>query len=456
MSVGNPGRVGVAASFAGGVSLPAAYARRSATASGGLASWALLIGIFTPAQITVYLGGAKFTPARIVITLLLLSALVELTRKGRRWVTADFFAVAASAWMIGATFQADAESLSSAAAMVLEFFGGYVVARGHFVSRPALEGFLRAFKIVAIVIIALALLEHLTRQVVLHNLIAAVSGTPTIEAEYRQGMPRAYSTFPHPILYGTFCVVAGAILVYGARSSASRFLYGALCLLGTSMALSSAPLMSFAIVVAIFFYDRLLRGWSWRWTAVTIGACIFLCLVFMVANKPVSWIVANLTLDPATGYFRVATWDSALYYIGLSPWYGYGFETYADSDDFFGNASVDSVWLVLALRFGVPMVVLIALMNITAFYPSGLTSRTRNRDPQLSDLRTAFTLAVFVFMFTGLTVHYWNNIWIFWGVCIGLRAAVKENDVGAAGRAVIQDREWAARIPVGEISWPAR
>lgn len=456
MSVGNPGRVGVAASFAGPVSLPAAYARRSAAGSSGLISWVLLIGIFTPALMTIYIGGTKFTPARIVICLLLLPAILELTRKGRRWVAADFFAVAASAWMIGVTFRADAESLSSATAMVLEFFGGYVVARGCFVSRPALEGFLRAFKIVAIAIIALALLEHLTRQVVLNNLIAGLWGMPTVEAEYRHGMPRAFSTFPHPILYGTYCVVAGAVLMYCARSSVSRLLFGAFCLLGCFLALSSAPLMSFVIVIAIFFYDRLLHGYSWRWCALTIAAGVFLCTVFLVANKPVSWIVANLTLDPATGYFRVATWDSALYYIGLSPWFGYGFESYADSDDYFGNASVDSVWLVLALRFGVPLVVLIALTNITAFYPSGSPSRTRNRDPQMSAMRTGFTLALFVFMFTGLTVHYWNNIWIFWGVCVGVRAALKENDLGATGRAVIQDHVWHARIPVRESSWPAR
>jgi hypothetical protein len=54
-------------------------------------------------------------------------------------------------------------------------------------------------------------------------------------------------------------------------------------------------------------------------------------------------------------------------------------------------------------------------------------SRRIARQPSyLSRMSTAFTLVLVVFMFTGITVHFWNYMWIFWGVCIGMRAALRE------------------------------
>ncbi|MCK1597303.1 hypothetical protein [Bradyrhizobium sp. 164] len=389
--------------------------------SNRLVAWLVLIGITLPSNMTVFIGGAKFIPARIVICLLLIPGLVVLFRK-RRMGAPDLFVFAASAWMLGAIAQTD-ESWSSAGAVVLEFAGGYILARAYFFERPQLETFVQVLKPVTFAIIALAILEHLTK----HNIAAALLGMPSTGHEYRYGLLRASSTFPHPILYGTFCTVAGAIFVYSESSSPGRILYGGLCLFGCLLAMSTAPLMAFAIVIAVYYYDRVMSAYHWRWQLMLAGMAAFLVIVFAVANKPVSWLVANMTLDPATGYFRVATWESAFYYINLSPYLGYGFTSYAPSEDFFANASVDAVWLTLSLRFGVPLVMLISLANIASFYRSGPTAGIRRSyEAYMNNVRTGFTLALAMLMFVGFTVHYWNNIWIFWGLCIGIRASLQE------------------------------
>jgi hypothetical protein len=420
--------------------------RRPATAANGFVAWMLLIGVVTPATMTIFIGGAKFIPGRIVICLLLFPALFELFRKGRHLVASDLFACLASAWIIGATFDTDPESWSSGFALVVEFLGGYIVARAFFFGRPAVQAFVGALKFVAVVVIALAALEHLTQHIVTYNVVAALWGLPSFTPEYRYGLLRAFSTFPHPILYGTFCVVAGAIFLYSERSFLGRFLYTGGCFFGCVLAVSSAPLISFMIVISVYFYDRIMRRYSWRWDALVTGLCVLLVAVFALANKPVSWIVSHLTLDPSTGYFRVATWDSAFYYIGLSPYVGFGFEAHGMIGDFFGNASVDSVWLALALRFGIPAIVFLFLSNVATFYRSGSTGVSRQTDPYMSRMRTAFTLVLIVFMFAGLTVHYWNNIWMFWGICIGIRGSLQEEYLGTARSAASERRQgWSAR-----------
>jgi len=41
-------------------------------------------------------------------------------------------------------------------------------------------------------------------------------------------------------------------------------------------------------------------------------------------------------------------------------------------------------------------------------------------------MATGFTMVLGMFMFVGLTVHFWNYMWISWGLCIGTRASVRE------------------------------
>lgn len=392
----------------------------------GMVTWLILVCILLPATMTVYLGNAKFTPGRIAICIFLIPAVLELFKKTRRLLPADALACLASAWLIGATFSADPEAMSSAVAMVLEFLGAYLVARAFFFGEPALRTFVHVLKIIVTVVVLLAILDHLAQRIVTYNAIAALWGLPTFQVEYRYGLLRAFSTFPHPILYGTFCTVSGAILLYAERNVSSRILWTGWCFLGCILAMSSAPLISFMIVFSTYAYDRLMRQYSWRWLALIVSLCIFLAIVMLLTNKPVSWIISNLTLDPSTGYFRVATWDTSFFYIGLSPFTGYGFREYANPDDYFGNASVDSVWLSLALRFGVPAVTLIILTNAAAFFRSGPTSGRQTGNSYMNHMRTGFTLVLVVYMFAGLTVHYWNSIWVFWGICIGLRTSLQE------------------------------
>ena len=306
-------------------------AKNQATPSNTFVAWLVLIGIAIPSSINIYLG--VFYPARIFIALLLLPALAELFRRGRRLGASDALVCTMAIWMLVAASQTD-HSWSSTVALIVEFCGGYIVARAYFFGRPALETFVGVLKPITLVIIALAAFEHLTQ----HN-IATLFGLPDTTHEYRYGLLRASSTFPHPILYGTFCACAGAVFLYSERSFLGRISYGGLCFLGCVLAMSSAPLLAFMIVLSAYFYDRILGEYHWRWRLLVTIMCVFFAAVFMIANKPVSWLIANLTLDPSTGYFRVATWDTSLYYIGFSPYVGYGFASVCSSGRFLWQAN---------------------------------------------------------------------------------------------------------------------
>jgi len=395
--------------------------------SNRFAIWLVLIGILMPAAMTFYIGGAKFYPARAIIVLLLIPAVFVLSRRGRRFVLCDLFACATSAWMIGAMLlNQQYDLISSAVAEVLEFLGAYIVARAFIFEKTALNIFVEGLKYVVIIMIAFAVLDHVSGRLITHDTVARLWGLYPWEPEFRHGMLRATSIFDHPILYGTFCAVAGAIFFYSERIQTRRMFYVGICLFGCFLAMSSAPILSFGVVIFVYCYDQMLKKYHWRWKAFTIAIVTMLIVIYLSTNNPTSWIVSHLTLDPSTGYFRKATWERSFYNISFSPITGYGFNLFGDPNEFFDKASVDSVWLVVALRFGIPMVIFLLLTNFASFFPSSQSPNIRACDIYLKSMSTGMTLAVMVLTLAGLTVHYWNTIWLFWGLCIGIRGSLQE------------------------------
>jgi hypothetical protein len=260
-----------------------------------------------------------------------------------------------------------------------------------------------------------------------HQTLASLLHVPTLAGQLRtvMGMTtvRAMSTLDHSILFGTFCAVVAMIVLYSERNMVRRALWVGFCGAGIILSLSSAPLLGVSIGIGAYIYDLLLRSYSWRWKVIFWALGAFLLTVFLVTNNPLGWLISHFTLDPESGYFRFMEWDLAISYIMQVPYTGLPLDYY------FGNildVSVDCVWLVFALRAGLPMIAFLFLANVTACLPAGGASRPQGAATYMDQMRTAFSVVLFLFMFIGLTVHYWNYSWIFWGLCLGIRASLRE------------------------------
>ncbi|MDF0494647.1 hypothetical protein [Bradyrhizobium yuanmingense] len=392
-----------------------------------LPAWLLLMGLILPAaQVQLYLADAKLTVGRIGILLLIIPAVARLVRTGRHILASDYFACAVAAWMFAAAcYTGGSNAISSTAAESLEFLGGYIVARGFFFGPAAVCSFIQPFKIVTAYIVLLALFDNLSGRLIVQQMFSAAFGSHApLTPDFRLYWVRAASTFDHPILLGTYCTVACGILLFSEQRPLSRMLWAGLCVFGCLLSLSSAPLLSCFIVLMVYLYDAALKQYSGRWRALQLCLVAMVLVILAVANHPLGWIISHLTFDPVSGYFRMLIWDAATQKIMYSPLTGYAFGPL--NHDIL-DSTIDSVWLVFALRFGLPMVFLLLLTNITSILPSGFKGVME--DPSAPGLRIAFTVAVVMLMFTGLTVHYWNYLWIFWGVCIGIRASLRESSM---------------------------
>jgi hypothetical protein len=396
--------------------------------SSSFPAWLLLSGILLiPSTITIHLSGDgfKFTTGRAAITLLLVPALIKLSQRGRHLIFSDLFVFLTCAWMIGSRFQEDGLD-TSAVAETIELMGGYIVSRAFFSGASALREFMRVFKIVMLIVILLGALDTLSGINVITSITKELTDHPDW-TQYRGSFVRAQSTIEDAELYGTLCCVAGALFLYTEQTNVKKLMWTCFCFFGCLQALSSGPLMMFAIMLATFTYYIIFKGLSVRWKVYTVTMAMALIVVNFSSQHPVDWIVTHLTLDPSTGYFRMYAFDYAFSLIGQHPWVGWGFAPAGD-DEFLSHMSVDSVWIVCALRFGNPMIILLFLANVGTFWP---ISRRKGQVPEsyIDNSGTAFTCGIWSFMLIGLTVHYWNSIWMLWAVYMGIRGSVKESQI---------------------------
>jgi hypothetical protein len=395
-----------------------------------IAIWLSLIGLIIPAADAVlYIGGAKFTAGKFCVALLIVPAIVTFCARSGKLVLSDALACATAVWIVVAASQADgSKTMSSAVSECLEFFGSYVIARAFIFGPVALHEFVKVLKILAFVTLLFAIVENISGRLIVHEIVASLFGTIPPDTQYRNGMVRATATFDHAILYGAFCCFTGTILLYAESDALKRTAFVGLCVVGCILSWSSSALLSLSVVMAVYAYDRVMQRYPWRWSLFWAAALLPILSLFAASENPIGWFLSHLTLEPESGYFRLMIWHAAYERLSESPWIGYGFNR-LNSDIL--DATVDSVWLVMALRFGLPMIALLLLSILATCLPAG---RSRGLDVTMDRLATAFTMVIATFIFIGITVHFWNYIWIFLGLCIGVRASLGEWSLRAAAQ----------------------
>jgi hypothetical protein len=412
--------------------------------------WIFLAAIFMPYTIAIFVGDLKFTPGKLAVVVFVFPAFVvflsQISKGQRRLMAADFFAFTTALWLIAIPMVANSIAFVTAISMALEFLGSYLIARAYFSNEPALKEFIKAFKVILFVVIALALLDTLSGRLVTNEITAGIFNMPDLisargDDHFRRelfgfSIIRATSTLDHPILYGTFCAIAGAVLLYAERDATRRTFYLALCTAGCLLSASSAPLLGLILAVSVFTYDALLAREGWRWKLLLAVLIVALGAVFVISQNPISWLIRHLTLDSQTGYFRLLIWDRAFAVIDTGPWIG---NVAAVAQDEILSVSTDSVWLIEAMTFGIPLVVLHLFTNICAFAFSPPPSVAPGR-PLSQRLATGLTLSIVLFVFIGLTVHFWNALWLFWALCIGMRTSLRESEFGLPSRAPLPAR----------------
>jgi hypothetical protein len=383
----------------------------------------LILAFLCPTEFSIFAGSLRIPPHRFALIFLLPLALTRIVmQRGLKIRTFDVAFLLFNLWMVGIlTYHHGApDGLVSGGSLALDGLGAYLVARVWIRDAAVFQDSLRMIGYVIVAAALIALPETLFGQIYTHDFLKAITGYvhPTT-VENRLGLTRAYGTFDHPIHYGAFCASLVAMFWYVEKTTASRFKRIAVLSGATILGLSSAPILCLLLQFAMLIWERLTRGLANR-TSVTI-ACIvgfYIGASFVMSHSPFYFIATGMTLDPWTGFYRTQIWDNGIDNVLSHPWAGLGLNDW-DRPQWMYSTSIDAFWLLIAMREGIPALVLLVVaiaFAIRAVVKRGLW----HPDFAVRRLARGWIMSIVALCMIGVTVHFWNVLYAFFFFFIGL------------------------------------
>jgi hypothetical protein len=393
-----------------------------------LAMKLILVSWFLPEGLSFFVAGLRLNIIRVtflILTPVVFARFASKIATGRyRFVASDAFVPAAAFWMFlgPCVIYGLEDSLAHSGPVVLEYLIAYMVTRVLLEENGQASAFLSMLCAVIACICLDAFLDTLTGRYFTRDLVATITGfdkdwSAGSDDAFRFGLLRAAGPIEHPILFG---IIAGIGLLF-AVSVKIRFrtFCIAACGLGTIICFSSAPEQSVMLGFGLLLYGRVMAGLKVKWLLILGGIATLALTLFMVSNSPFGLLFDLATIDPSTAYYRLYIWNLLGPYVLQSPWFG----VFTDNMEYQG--SVDSLWLVLSLLYGIPCAILVGLSMIGA---CSLPTDPARAYLGLAESRAGTVLGVVtaVIIFTGFTVHFWGSLWILVGLLTGLRAHLGE------------------------------
>jgi O-antigen ligase len=388
----------------------------------------IAVVIFLPEELSFYLGQFRLTLIRLVLFSLAPALLIYfgqlLASRKRHLVLSDVLIVLTGIWMIvSPAIVIDLEySLHHSAPNAAEFCGSYLAGRVLLSERGQSLRFVDLLCYVIAIVALIGVLDTITSAPTIHYFLAQLTGyTIFYQTEYRLGIFRAMGTIEHPILFGIVCAV-GLLLAVGSPIRAKGLTMAA-CGLGVLLSLSSAPVQAAIMGLGLLTYDRIFARFRWRWLLLIVIVALGIGASYAFTASPFAFIYGHLSIDPASYWARLYQWNTVGAIVLNSPWFGIGFELreLTKQASFFVQASVDSLWLNLALVYGIPGAVLVGLSMLSATcYPAAAPNV--NLTIEESKLATTLSVVIFLVSLLGFTVHFWGVTWMLVGLLVGVRA----------------------------------
>lgn len=299
----------------------------------------------------------------------------------------------------------------------MEFLGGYLVGRAYIRTPESFAALCRWVIFLVLCTVPFAIVETRTGRPIIIDTIQKLPGVfsvADVNNDPRMGFERVQVMLAHPIHYGLFCSVAFSLAFVALKdltTPGKRYLSSSIIMLSGFLSLSSGALLAiflqlFLIVWAALF-DKMRRRW---WLLLGLG-CLAYVIIDIVSNRsPVVAVLSRIAFSTHNLYWRTIifewgmknVWDNPIYGIGLNdwerPWYMY-------------SGSMDNFWLVMAVRYGIPGFLLLALGYALGLFR--VMRRNFDGDQILLNFRRAWIFTFLGLSFTLSTVHVWTNIYSF-------------------------------------------
>lgn len=339
-----------------------------------------------------------------------------------KWLAPDLLILVYSFWML-VCLAANGQSnqlIEWGGSQIIDTFFAYLLGRAAIRNRKDFYYFSRILLWVLIFLLPFAFLESTTGRVIL---ITFFDSLPMFEGhnivvghhDPRWGLLRAQTGSAHPILYGVLCSMGfsfGILALAYAPSKPSfmkRMMLTSGSYLGVFFSLSSGAFAALGVQILLLLYGWFLRGWRMRWKAMASFIAIFYVLVALISDRPPALTIGRLiSFSPSTAFNRYMIWQFGSAEVNRNPIFGMGnFVEWQRAA--WMPLSVDNLWLVTAMRFGLVGIGL--LMGAIAYVLYKLVRTNLSEDREMSAIRDAIVFTLISLVVAYGTVFAWHIQW---------------------------------------------
>lgn len=412
----------------------------------------LLICFLCPVELSLFVGEFRLPPHRIALLILIpIAASRFLLRADTNLRVYDLLFVAFGVWLL-AVYTAHGTGASGfvyGGSLALESTASYLIARAWVRDVATLHQTLKVTLAIIVVAALIALPETFLGRNFTHDLMAQLTGYQhPISVRTRLGLTRAYGTFDHPIHYGTFCAALMAMFWYAERRTITRVKRATFISGATFLGLSSAPILCLLVQGGLIVWERMTRGLASRfWLTMAAGVVAYMVVAALATRSPVAILATGLTLDSSTGFYRLLIWNFGLENVWAHPMFGIGLADWA-RPHWMVSDTIDSFWLVTAMRSGIPSVVIL-LLAILSLAIAVNRRGVKNKSALVRGLSRGWLFSLIALCFIATTVHFWNVSVTFFFFFLGLAGAL------ADPRKVRRSRQPAPKLQTEKVAQPA-
>lgn len=396
----------------------------------------LIVAFMMPPETSVSLGSLRLSPYRVILIILVVPSLLHLlSGKAGPLNSVDLAMLGHSLWCVLAlgAYGGAEQAIESGGIYFVECFGAYAMGRRYIRNARDFQAVSVFIAVAVCVLLAFALPESVTHVHFLREGFRAVLGGPSLPMiDPRMGLARAFGSFEHPILFGVFCSMAFGTAWYMARP-AMPGLRGWLLIAGIVVAsfvsLSAGAWVMLGAQIALVGWDRVTKGLPGRWGVLIAAVVASLVVVSLLSNRsPVKVFIGYASFSAQSSYNRILIWEYGTAEVGRHPLLGIGLGEWVRAP--WMSSSMDNFWLLNAVRYGLPALILLAFAILSILLRSAFR---KNASEEWARCRMAWITTIVGTAIAACTVHLWNNTFGFYLFIVGAGAWLIERTPAELG-----------------------
>ena len=268
---------------------------------------------------------------------------------------------------------------------------------------------------VVVLSLPFAIYESWTSYTTIPRWLATISGVTShsdVHHPPRLGLYRTQFVFAHPIHYGLFCALTFSLVFVGLTGIwgwLRRYFVSAIILICVVLSVSSGPILATGTAIGLILWGVTMKWTGRRWQILGWIVGIGYMIAEVASNRVAIYaIVERLALSPGTAFFRRLQFEFGVRQIERTPVFGVGFHEFP-LPWWFNTTSIDNFWLLLALQFGLPALLLAAGAFIAAMIMVGRNDFSGR--PDLQPLRLGWMVSMIAVSLALATVALWGEMY---------------------------------------------